>query len=80
MDNTLDAILREIKSFKSASTVTNPRSEIIGTQNMQPSGSKIDTSIGVHASYNNNLNSGDEDYPLQTSKMKDLRHPSKTFH
>ena len=40
------------KSNKSTSTVTNPWSEIIDKQNIQPSGSKIGKSIGVHASYN----------------------------
>ena len=54
MENKLDALLKEIKSNKSASTLTNPRSEIIDTQKMQPSGSKIDKFIGVHASYNEN--------------------------
>ena len=47
---------------------------------MQPSGSKTNKSIGVHASYNENLDSEDEDYPLQVSKMRDLRHPAKPFH
>ena len=60
MENKLDAGEQEIKSNKSASTVTNPRSEIDDTQNMQSSGSKIDRPIGVHASY----------YPLQACKMK----------
>ena len=63
MENELDAILKEIKSNKSASTVTNPRSEINDTQNMQPSGTKLDYSIGVHASHNKNSDSEDEDYP-----------------
>ena len=80
MENKLDAILKEIKSNKSAFTVTNPRSEMDGIQNMQPSGSKTNKSIGVHASYNENIDSEDEDYPLQASKMRDLRHPAKPFH
>ena len=49
-------------------------------QNMQPSGSKTNKSIGVHASYNENIDPEDEDYPPQTSKMRDLRHPVKPFH
>ena len=70
IENKLYAILKEIKSNnKSASTVTNPRSEIDDTQNIQPWGSKIDKSIGVHASYNKNSDSEDEDYPLQASKI-----------
>ena len=44
---------------------------------MQTSGSKIEKSIGVHASYNENSDSEDADYPLQVSKMKDLRYPAK---
>ena len=77
MENKLDAILKEIKSNKSVSTVTNPRSEENTIQNMQPSGSKTIGSIGVHASYNNNSDSENEDYPLRASKMRDLKHPAK---
>ena len=80
MENKLDAILKEIKSNKSASTVTNPRSEMNEIQNMQPSGSKTNKSNGVNASYNENIDSEDEDHPLQASKMGDLRHPAKPFH
>ena len=57
MNNKFEGILREIKTNKNASTVTNPRSETNEIQNSQPSGSKT-TSIGVHAS--NNENSGSE--------------------
>ena len=80
MENKLDAILKEIKSNKSASTVTNSRSEDNDTQNIQPSGSKIDMSIGVQASYNKNSGSEDDEYPLQASKMKVLRHPAKPIY
>ena len=68
------------KSNKSASTVTNPRSGMNEIQNMQPWGSKTNKSTGVHASYNENIDSDDEDYPLQASKMRDPRHPAKPFH
>ena len=80
MENKLDAILKEIKFNKSTSTVTNPRSEMDEIQNMQPSGSKTNKSNGVHASYKENIDSEDEDYPLQASKMRDLRHPAKPLH
>ena len=63
LENKLDSILKEMKPNKSASTITNPRSEKIDTLNMQPSGSKIDKSIGVHTCYNENSDSDDEDYP-----------------
>ena len=77
MENKLDAILKEIKSNKNVSTVTNPRFEENTIQNMQPSGFKTIGSIGVHASYNNNSDSENEDYPLRASKMRDLKHPAK---
>ena len=77
MENKLDAILKEIKSNKSVSTVTNPRSEMDHIQNIQPSGSKTNRSIGVHASHIYNSDSENDDYPLQASEMRDLRHPAK---
>ena len=40
MENKLEMILKEIKSNKSASTVTNPRSEINENRDPQPSGPK----------------------------------------
>ena len=36
MENKFDAILKEIRTNKTVSTITNPRSEIEGTQNSQP--------------------------------------------
>ena len=80
MENKLETILREIKSNKSASTVTNPRSEVNGTQDIQPSGSKVNKSIGAHASNNENSDSENEDYPLKASKMKELKHPAKPLY
>ena len=77
MENKLDAILKEIKSNKSVSTVTNPRSEMNDIQDMQPSGSKTNRSIGVHASHIYYSDPENDDYPLQASKMKDLKHPAK---
>ena len=79
MENKLEAILKEIKSNKSASTVTNPRSDINEMRENQPSGSKLSKSIGVHASNNENSDSENDDYPLRASKMKDLKHPAKPF-
>ena len=70
MENKLDAILKEMKSNKSVSTVTNSRSEMDDIQNMQPSGSKTNRSIGVHASHIYNADSENDDYPLQASKMR----------
>ena len=77
IDNKFEAILKEIKSNKSASTVTNPRSELNENQEPQASGSKTNKSIGVHASLNENSDSENEDHPLRASKMKDLRLPAK---
>ena len=77
MDNKLETILREIKSNKSVSVVTNPRSENVEIQNAQPMGSKGNKSIGVHASNNDNSETEDEGFPHKASKMKDLKHPAK---
>ena len=79
MENKLEAILREIKSNKSVSTVTNPRSDINELQKHQPSGSKLSKSIGVRASNNENSDSENDDYPLRASKVKDLKHPARPF-
>ena len=48
-ENKLETILKEMKSKKSASTVTNPRSEINENRDPQPSGFETNRSIGVHA-------------------------------
>ena len=77
MDNKLEAILKKIKINKSASIVTNPRSDIIEMQDAQPSGSKTNKSIGVHAFNNENSDSENNDYPLRASKMRPLKHPAK---
>ena len=77
VENKLETILKEINSNKSASTATNPRSEINENRDQQPSGSKTDRSIGVHASNIENSDSEIDDCPLRASKMKDLRHPVK---
>ena len=76
MDNQLEAILREIKTNKSSSTVTNPRSYANEMQGSQQSGSRIDKSIGVHASNNENSDYENDDFPPKVSKMKDLKHPA----
>ena len=81
MEKKLETILKEVKSNKRASTVTNPRSEINEIRDSQPSGTKTNTSIGVHASNNENSDSENDDYPLRASKMKELKHPAKPlFH
>ena len=77
MENKLETILQEIKSNKSASTVTNRRSEIDENREPQSSGSKTNRSIGVHASNNENSDSENDDHPLTASKIKDLRHPAR---
>ena len=81
MENKFDAILKEIRTNKTASTITNPRSEIDGKQNSQPSGSKSIRSNGVHASNIENSNTEDEDdHPLRTSQMHELRNRAKPIH
>ena len=56
--------------------MTNPRSDVNETQDPQPSGSRNDSSIGVQASNNENLDSENDDYSLRASKM-DLKHPAR---
>ena len=81
MENKFETILKEIKSNKSASTVTNPRSKYNENRDPQPSGSKTNRSKGVHASNNENSDSENDDYPLRASKMKDLSYPARpVFH
>ena len=77
MDNKLEAILKEVKSDKTASITTTPRSDVNEIQDSQPSGSKTNKSIGVRASNIENSYFENDDYPLRASKMKDLKHPAK---
>ena len=77
MDNTLEATLKGLKSNKTASTATNPRSDVNERQDSQPSGSKTDKSIAVRAYNNGNSDSENDDYPLRASQMKDLIHPTE---
>ena len=71
MDNKFEANLREIRTNKNASTITNPSSEANEIQESQTSKSKT-KSTGVHASNNKNSDSENDDFPLRASKMKDL--------
>ena len=73
MDNKLEAILTEIKTNKSSSTVTNPRSDTNEMQESQQSGSRIGKSIAVHASNNENSDYENDNFP---PKMRDLKHPA----
>ena len=45
MENKFDAILKEIRTSKTASTITNPRSEPNGIYNLQPSDPKMISSV-----------------------------------
>ena len=79
IDSKFEAILREIKTSKNASTITNPRSESNETQNTQPPGSG-NRSIGVHASENNKSDSKNEDsHPIRASNMHELRNTARPF-
>ena len=78
MENKFEAILKEIRTNKSASTITNPRSEVNGTQNSQPSVSKSNRSNGVHVSNVENADTEDEDnHPLRASEIHELRNPAR---
>ena len=77
MENKLNAILKELKSNKSVSTATNPRSDTNETENTQTSGSKNTRSMGVSAPNFINSDSEDEDYPLKASDLRDIQLPAK---
>ena len=72
MDTKFEAISKEIRTNKNASTVKNLKSESNETQKSQYTGSKTDKSIGVGVSNYENSVSENEDYPLKASEMKDL--------
>ena len=81
MENKFDAILKEIRTNKTTSTITNPRSEVDRMQNSQPSGSKSIRSNGVHASNIENSDTEDEEnHPLRASQMHELRNPARPIH
>ena len=77
MAKKFEAISKEVKSNKTASTVTNPRSELNVMQNRQFLGSEKVQSIEIHASNNENSAFESNNYPLRASKMKDLKQPVK---
>ena len=78
MENKFDAILKEIRTSKTASTITNPRSEPNGIYNLQPSESKNDKSSGVRASnIENSDTENEDDHPLRASDMRELRNPAR---
>ena len=80
MENKLDTILKEIRSSKSISTVTNPRSENIENLDPQPSGSKSYRPTGVRASGNDSFDSENEDnHSVRASDMHELKEPAKPF-
>ena len=77
IESKFETILKEIKSNKNASTVTNPRLENSEIPNSQLSGSKANRCTGVHASNNESSDSENDDYLLRASKMRNLKHPAK---
>ena len=82
MENKFVAILKQIRRFdKSASTITNPRSEVDGIQKSQPSGFKNDMPNGVHASKIENSDTKNEgDHPLRASDMREMRNPARPLY
>ena len=78
MENKFDAILKKIRTSKTASTITKPRSQPNGIQNLQPSGSKNDKSSGVRASnIENSDTENEDDHPLRASDMRELKNPAR---
>ena len=80
MENKLDAVLKGMRTNRSASTIRNPRSEMNGIQNCQPSGSKNDRCNEVHASNVENSDTENEgDHPLRAPNMRELKNPARPF-
>ena len=81
MENKFDAFLKEIRTNKTTSIITNPRSKNDEIRKSQPSGSKSIKSNGVHASNIENSDTEDEDdHPLRASEMHELRNPARPIH
>ena len=81
MGKKFEAILKELRTNKTASTITNPRSETNGIQNSQPSRSKNDRFIGVRASQIENSDiEGEGNHPLRASDMRDFKNPSRPLY
>ena len=77
MKNIIEAILTKIRTNKSPLTITNPRSEINGNQNIQLSGSKKDRSTELHASNIKYSISEHEDQLLTALDMGESRRPAR---
>ena len=67
-DKNLETILKEVKSNKTTSTITNPGSDVNEILDSQPLGSKTNRSIVVQASNIENSDSENGDYPLRLQK------------
>ena len=81
MENKFDPILKEIRTNKTTSTITNRRSELNGTQNSQLSGSESIRSYGVHSSNIENSDTEDEgNHPQRASEMHELRNPARSVY
>ena len=68
IENKLESILKDIKTSKSDSTATNPKSDTNDTQNPQPSESKRNWSIGLHASKTVDSDLDEDSHPLRASE------------
>ena len=80
-ENKFDAIWKEVRTNKTTSIITNPRSEIDEIRSSQPLGSNSIRSNGVHASNIENSDTEDEDnHPLRVSEMHELRNPARPIH
>ena len=80
MENKVEAILREIRTENSASTITNSSSQINRTQNTKPTRSRNDRSIGILATNIKNSDTENEDNPLRASDMNGLRNPAESLY
>ena len=77
VEDKFETILKAMRFNKSTSTLTNLRCGLNETQNVQPTGSKTEMSLRVHASVGENTDAEDGNYPLRASEIRSLRHPVK---
>ena len=79
LETKLSQRIKEMKSSKKASSATNPRLDTIDTQNIQPSGSKGNRSVGVHASNTVDSEKDEDSHLLRPSYMNEWSNPSEPF-
>ena len=70
-----------MRTNRSESTKTNPRSELNGIQDFQHSGSKNYSSNGAHVSnVENSDTENEDDHPFRASDLRELSNPARLLY